>query len=157
MTGHVKWYNRIKAFGFIVPDDTAAVEGDVFVHRSNIVGASNDDSLPFGLPFLVTNERVQFELSTSPEGQPVALQIKAEDGSNIPVYRKGSMESQKNKVKRQMGMQIYEILDDDAMIEADKVSRIMEEFETAKRECDELDAKLQAQEQEGAEASEEAL
>jgi cold shock CspA family protein len=35
-TGTVKWFDTKKGFGFIVPDEDAAVDDDVFVHQSAI-------------------------------------------------------------------------------------------------------------------------
>jgi cold shock protein len=53
-TGVVKWYNPMKRFGFIKPDDGAS---DVFVHVSALEAA--------GLHTLDENQRVQYELATN--------------------------------------------------------------------------------------------
>lgn len=44
-SGHVKWFNDAKGFGFIIPDDQT---GDVFVHFSSIVGQSGRRTLQEG-------------------------------------------------------------------------------------------------------------
>ena len=153
VVGSVKFYNRQKQFGFITADDDSITD-DVFAHRSNIAGAS--DAHPNGLPFLITNERVQFDLETE-NGKLVAKNIVTEGGSPIPVYRDIYLENRKKSVKTNMGMQVYDILDDDTMSEADKVSRIMEEYEKAKRYIQDLDAKKNANAEQGGESEEEAL
>ena len=50
-TGTVKWFNTIKGFGFIQPDNGG---GDVFVHISAVERA--------GMRSLSEGQRVQFEL-----------------------------------------------------------------------------------------------
>ena len=50
-TGTVKWFNAIKGFGFIQPDDGGA---DVFVHISAVERA--------GMRSLSEGQKVQFEL-----------------------------------------------------------------------------------------------
>lgn len=53
VTGTVKFFNRIKRFGFIAQDDGE----DVFVHESGIVeGPIND------------NDRVEFDVEEGPKG-----------------------------------------------------------------------------------------
>jgi len=52
-TGTVKWYNAIKGYGFITPDDS---KKDVFVHSSAI---SNS-----GIDGLHENQKVEYTLVT---------------------------------------------------------------------------------------------
>ena len=55
-TGHVKWFNRRKGFGFI----TQGGGEDIFVHYSQIQG-DGQESLEQG-------EKVEFELCEGPRG-----------------------------------------------------------------------------------------
>jgi CspA family cold shock protein len=57
MMGKVKWFNDTKGFGFIKPDEGAK---DVFVHMSALQKA--------GIRTLVEDQRVSFEIQSSPKG-----------------------------------------------------------------------------------------
>jgi CspA family cold shock protein len=63
MTGTVKWFSRMKGWGFIEPDDG---ERDVFVHYENIVGD--------GFRNLEKGDRVRFRMEDTPRG-PKALDV----------------------------------------------------------------------------------
>jgi len=54
-TGTVKWFNNIKGFGFIQPDDGTA---DVFVHLSAVERA--------GLDSLREGQKLSFEVQRDP-------------------------------------------------------------------------------------------
>ncbi len=56
-TGHVKWFNEQKGFGFITPDDNS---GDVFVHANAIKTQ--------GARALQDNQRVEFNVVKGPKG-----------------------------------------------------------------------------------------
>jgi CspA family cold shock protein len=58
MTGKVKWFSRVKGYGFITPEQPGSE--DVFVHYSNIEGT--------GFRNLEEGERVEFEVEDSPKG-----------------------------------------------------------------------------------------
>ncbi len=60
-TGTVKWFNPVKGYGFIAPDQGAS---DAFVHISAVEQA--------GLSGLTEGQRVRFELVTGRNGKKAA-------------------------------------------------------------------------------------
>src|SRR5580765_4313752 len=67
-TGTVKWFSRVKGYGFIEPDGG---EKDVFVHYSAIVGD--------GYRNLEEGQRVEFSIEETGKG-PQAVQVQAVGG-----------------------------------------------------------------------------
>ena len=67
-TGTVKWFNPIKGYGFISPDDGSK---DAFVHISAVERA--------GLSGLNEGQRVSFELQRGQNGKSSAENLKLED------------------------------------------------------------------------------
>jgi CspA family cold shock protein len=63
ITGTVKWFSRVKGYGFISPDGG---EKDVFVHFSAIMGE--------GYRNLEEGQRVEFSIEDTPKG-PQATQV----------------------------------------------------------------------------------
>ncbi len=61
ITGKVKWFNKDKGYGFIIPDDGSM---DVFVHIKAVQRA--------GLMTLEQGQGVQFELITRADGRSAA-------------------------------------------------------------------------------------
>jgi cold shock protein len=64
-TGTVKWFNDVKGYGFIAPDEG---DKDVFVHYSGIAGD--------GFKKLSEGERVEFEVREGTKG-PEAINVVA--------------------------------------------------------------------------------
>jgi CspA family cold shock protein len=62
--GTVKWFNAVKGYGFITPDDGGQ---DAFVHISAVERA--------GLPGLSEGQRVQFELQRGKNGKTSAQNL----------------------------------------------------------------------------------
>ena len=55
LKGHVKWFNVLRGFGFIIPDDGT---GEVFAHYTHIEGE--------GYRSLYEGDRVQFGITNNP-------------------------------------------------------------------------------------------
>ena len=60
-TGTVKWFNDVKGYGFIAPDDGSK---DVFVHYSAIAGE--------GFTTLAEGAKVEFEVRQGTKGPEAA-------------------------------------------------------------------------------------
>ena len=67
-TGTVKWFNTVKGYGFISPDDGGK---DAFVHISAVERA--------GLPGLNEGQRVEYELQPGRNGKSSAQNLKIVD------------------------------------------------------------------------------
>ncbi|MBT5047754.1 MAG: cold-shock protein [Rhodospirillaceae bacterium] len=67
-TGTVKWFNPVKGFGFIEPDEGGA---DAFVHISAVERA--------GLSGLNEGQKVSYELETGKNGKKSAENISVAD------------------------------------------------------------------------------
>jgi CspA family cold shock protein len=67
MEGTVKWFNARKGYGFITPSE-GDMEGDVFVHYSNI-GGSDDE-----FKTLYEGDEVEFEVEQGQKG-PQAVNV----------------------------------------------------------------------------------
>ena len=65
-TGTVKFFNAVKGFGFIQPDDGSK---DVFVHISAVQAS--------GLGTLSENQKVSFDLEKGNNGKTAAVNLKA--------------------------------------------------------------------------------
>jgi CspA family cold shock protein len=75
--GTVKWFSRVKGYGFIAPDDG---EKEIFVHFSGIQGE--------GYRNLQQGQRVSYVVEQTPKG-PQAVEVKAEQ----PAGAEGAAES----------------------------------------------------------------
>jgi CspA family cold shock protein len=64
-TGKVKWFNTLKGYGFIAPDDGGA---DVFVHISAVQQS--------GLPELRDGQAVEFQIQPGKSGKTAAANLK---------------------------------------------------------------------------------
>lgn len=60
VTGTVKWFSRVKGWGFIQRDDADENAKDVFVHYSAIRGE--------GFRNLYEGDRVEFTMEDTPKG-----------------------------------------------------------------------------------------
>jgi CspA family cold shock protein len=67
-TGTVKWFNAVKGFGFIQPDEGGS---DAFVHISAVEAA--------GMSGLREGQKVEYELTPGRNGKSSAENIKALD------------------------------------------------------------------------------
>ena len=67
-TGTVKWFNTVKGYGFIEPDDGGA---DAFVHISAVERA--------GLSSLAEGQKVEFELERGNNGKSSAANLQVMD------------------------------------------------------------------------------
>jgi len=63
-TGTVKWFNAVKGFGFIEPDEGGA---DAFVHISAVERA--------GLSSLSEGQKVEYELQRGKNGKSAAANL----------------------------------------------------------------------------------
>ena len=63
-TGTVKWFNTMKRFGFIEPEEG---DKDIFVHMTAVEAA--------GLSGLFEGQKVQFELSAREDGRSSAVDL----------------------------------------------------------------------------------
>ena len=69
MTGTVKWFSRVKGYGFIAPDDGGK---EIFVHFSGIEGE--------GYRNLEEGQKVTYTVEETPKGpQAVSVRAVAED------------------------------------------------------------------------------
>ena len=78
--GTVKWFSRVKGYGFIQPDagDNEEVD-DVFVHYSAIVGRMVDgnlESMVERFRNLKEGERVEFVIEDTPKGPQASNVVK---------------------------------------------------------------------------------
>ena len=64
-TGTVKWFNAVKGFGFICPDDGTK---DVFVHLSAVQRS--------GMTTLEEGQRVEYEMVAGKDGRTSAHKLK---------------------------------------------------------------------------------
>ena len=65
--GTVKWFNKVKGFGFIRPDDGSK---DVFVHISAVERA--------GLSTLREGQKVSYDLERGQQGKVSAVNLKVD-------------------------------------------------------------------------------
>ena len=65
-TGTVKWFNAIKGYGFIQPEDGSK---DVFVHISAVESA--------GISNLREGQKLSFDLERGQQGKSSAVNLKA--------------------------------------------------------------------------------
>jgi CspA family cold shock protein len=69
-SGAVKWFSRVKGYGFITPDGETK---EIFVHFSGIEGE--------GYRNLEEGQRVSFAVEDTPKG-PQAVAVRAEDSGS---------------------------------------------------------------------------
>ncbi len=67
-TGTVKWFNPVKGYGFISPDDGSK---DAFVHISAVERA--------GLSNLTEGQKIEYELQSGQNGKSSAENLKLAD------------------------------------------------------------------------------
>ena len=75
MKGKIKFYNRVKGFGFIIPDEGGA---DVFVHHTGIIATTKKDKL------LEEGQAVEFELKIAERG-PAAANVRKVEADHVHV------------------------------------------------------------------------
>ena len=71
-SGSVKWFDSVKGFGFVMPDDGSA---DLFVHQTAIYKD--------GFRSLAEGEKVEYKVMTKDNGRMQAVDVTGPDGSYV--------------------------------------------------------------------------
>jgi cold shock CspA family protein len=138
-TGTVKFYDRDKSYGFIVPDSGHA---DVFVHRSGIV-SDVPLSVSAHYPFLRKGERVRFE--TRPvDGMIKAAEVTWVDGRTIPPLRKNHLGMVLEKAQKQLGYHCFDILSQTDLSPEDKLMRLNDAYDFARHRIERVHQLIEA-------------
>ena len=74
MTGTVRWFSRVKGYGFIQPDGS---DKDIFVHYSAIVGE--------GYRNLNEGQRVEFSIEDTAKGPQASHVVGLADQAESPL------------------------------------------------------------------------
>lgn len=106
ITGTVKFYNRNKAYGFIVPDLGGE---DVFVHRSAFESTSTDARYPF----LKRGERVSFSIGSNiidnESTVPQAMAVTFQDGKAVAPLRKDFLAHATRRAQNILGEDMFDL------------------------------------------------
>jgi cold shock CspA family protein len=70
--GKVKWFDTVKGFGFIVPEDGSS---DIFVHQTAIQAE--------GFRSLAEGETVEYSIETDSSGRRKATQVTGPNGADV--------------------------------------------------------------------------
>lgn len=70
--GTVKWFNTVKGFGFITPEDGSS---DVFVHQSSIQME--------GFRSLADGESVEYQVEIDNSGRKKAVSVTGPEGADV--------------------------------------------------------------------------
>jgi len=72
-TGTVKWFNTVKGFGFILPDEEGMP--DVFIHQTEIYAE--------GFRSLMDGESVEYQLTTDDNNRHKAVSVTGPNGARV--------------------------------------------------------------------------
>lgn len=142
LIGQVKFYNRAKYYGFIVPFNQPDL--DVFVHRSDIVSDLPHDEHP-RFPSLGTGERVRFQLDwvedeSDGTQKPHARRVTFSNGTRVPPLRKSFWRKKLQDIQDELGKNVFTIMTDDSNVHdndpQEKWKRIQGAWEIAKTRFD---------------------
>lgn len=76
--GSVKWFDMKKGYGFITPKEGSGIDGEVFVHQTNVISATGFRTLYDGLD-------VAFSCRTGKLGRAEAYDVSMADGTPVKV------------------------------------------------------------------------
>lgn len=128
--GKVKFYNRRKCFGYIVPDDTVAVGTEIYFCRSDIVSELSSTDSPYE-PYLKKGERVQFQV-VQHEATQQASNVTWIGGKLIHPFRRSHLFSATRNACKILGHEAYMIMSDESTTEEEKMSKLKDAFDSAK-------------------------
>ncbi len=110
-TGKVKFYLRSKAYGFIIPDDNPSTE--LWMHRTSIDTPHPVEEFPTR-PYLLKGESVRFRVQPSSKGHTdEAVDVRFENGRQIPLYRKNYHASVVRGELERLGETVFTVLKQD--------------------------------------------
>jgi cold shock CspA family protein len=125
--GTIKFYNRSKAYGFVIPDGQ---NRDVFVHRKDIVSfvpiQASDTN-----PYLRKGERIRFQLEKS-DGLERAINVTWVSGAWVPALRRHFLGYALERAKSTLGEDVYSTMSDDSLPVEQKNEKVREAFENAR-------------------------
>jgi cold shock CspA family protein len=129
LTGTVKFYDKRKAWGIVVGDDSEKQE--FFIHRRSIVSwLPTEEDLNH--PFLKENEKVRFK-GQKKEGSDYramkALELTFIDGSQVPAYRSDYIKGNKKRLAHTMGERVYAIMESTTLTEEQKMAEVVNVYQ----------------------------
>ena len=124
LTGKVKFYLKDKAYGFVIPDRDPTES--IWIHRTSFDTPHSPVDFP-SRPYLMKGERVRFRLEDAPpesEKSFKAIDLKFENGRQVPLYRSNYHASVVRGECRRLGVAVFTIVNDEKLSDEEKLEQI---------------------------------